>query len=207
MHKLVRAGVAAFVMVSLLAQPVSAAAGGPANAYFGGGAFSFVDRGVEWSGSIQITDDRLNGRQLPSVFFARIGAERTCYPGTPDEYVANDFIEFFGQKYAADINVRDDLSSLSFEIKATGLKVTSDGCTGEEISSRVERHTFDGKLTGTGEITTETSDVDIELPDGTFVPGTQTVSSRSADGRLQVDRLRAVMTDGSIAHVVTTANP
>lgn len=207
MQLLVRAGGTALLIALLLAQPVSAAAGGPANAYFGGGAFTFVDRGVEWSGSIQITDDRLNGRQLPSVFFARIGAERICYPGTPDEYVANDLIEFFGQKYAADINFRDDLSSLSFEIKATGLKVTSDGCTGEEISSRVERHTFDGKLTGTGDITTETSDVEIELPDGTFVPGTQTVSSRPADGKLQVDRLGALVTDGSIAHVVTMPNP
>lgn len=207
MHQLVRAGIAAFLMVSLVAQPVAAAAGPPANAYLGGGAFSFVDRGVEWSGSVRITDDRLNGRQLVSVFFARLGAERICDPGTPDEYVSNDFIEFFGQKYTADVNFRDDLSSVSFEIRATGLKVTSDGCTGEVISSRIEKHTFDGKLTGTGEITTETSDADVELSDGTIVPGTQTVSSRSADGKLQVDRLPAVVTDGSIAHVVTTANP
>ena len=207
MHQLARAGIATFLLISVLTQPVAAAAGRPSNAYVASGAVSFVDRGVEWSGFVQIVDDRLDARQLVSVSFARVGAERICDAGTPDEYVSNDFIEFFGQKHTADINFRDDLSLVSFSIKATGLKVTSDGCTGEEISSRVERHTFDGKLTGTGEITTETSDVDVELPDGTFVPGTQTTSSRAADGKLQVDRLRAVVTDGSIAHNVTTPNP
>jgi hypothetical protein len=206
MHLLVRAGLAACLMVSLLAQPVSAAVGPPQNAYIAGGAFSFIDRGVEWSGFLQIVDDRLNGRRFESLYFARLGAERICDAGTPDEYVSNDYIEFFGQTFTADIHVRDDLSSVSFEIRATGQKVTADGCTGEIVSSRVERHTFDGKLTGTGEIATETNDAEVELPDGQIVPGRQTVSSRAASGKLQVDRVGAVMTDAFIRHTVTMPN-
>jgi hypothetical protein len=206
MHLLVRAGVAACLTVSLLSQPVSASVGPPANVYIAGGAFTFIDRGVEWSGSIQIVHDRLHGRQNGSVYFARLGAERICDAGTPEEYVSNDYIEFSGETLAVDVNFRDDLSSVSFEIRAAGQMLTSDGCTGEIVSSRVERHSFDGKLTGRGEITTQTEDTDVELPDGQIVPGTQTTSSRAADGKLQVDRFRAVMTDVSITHAVTMPN-
>src|SRR6185312_9246898 len=84
MHQLARAGIATFLLISVLTQPVAAAAGRPSNAYVASGAVSFVDRGVEWSGFVQIVDDRLDARQLVSVSFARVGAERICDPGTPD---------------------------------------------------------------------------------------------------------------------------
>lgn len=203
MRQLVRAGLAACLLVLPFASPASAAVGPPVNVFIAGGAYSFIDQGEEWSGYIQIVDDRLNGRLFESVYFARLGAERVCDAGTPNEYVSNDYIEFFGEKYAADVNIREDLSSASFEIRTTGQRVTLDACTGEIVSSRVERHTFDGKLTGTGEIFTETYSVDVEMPDGQIVPGTSTSSYRAADGKLEVDRIAAVMTDTAIQHAVT----
>ena len=206
MYLLVRAVIAAFSLVCLLAMPVSAAVGPPVNAFVAGGAFSFIDRAGEWSGFIQIVDDRLHMRQLGSVYFARLGPEQVCDAGTPDEYVSNDYIEFSGEKLTTDVKIRDDLSLASFEIGALGHRVTVDACTGEVVSTRYERHTFDGKLTGTGEITTETAEVEVLLPDGQLVPGTQTVSYRAADGKLQVDRIGAVMTDTTIQHAVTVPN-
>jgi len=206
MRLLVRASVAACLMASVLVAPVSAAGGPPINSFDATTAFSFTDRGVEWSGYVRLADDRLNGIQRAVAFFARLGPERVCEAGTPDEYVSNDSIEFFGEKLVIDAKVRDDLTLATFEILAIGHKTTYDACTGEIVSSRNERHSFDGKLTGTGEITTEVDDVDVLLPDGTVVPGTRTFDQRAADAKLKVDRIAAVVTDASINHNVTVPN-
>jgi hypothetical protein len=206
MHRLLRAGVAACLLMVVPISTASAAAGGPTNVYIADASFTFVARGLEWSGSIHVVDDRLNGVVGESVSFQRQGAERVCYAGTPDEFLSNDSFEFFGQQFRGDATVRDDLSSARAQFTASGQKVTVDGCTGEIISSKAERHAFDAKLTGTGEITVETSETVIELPDGTFVPATSTTSSRSADGKVEVDKIDALVTDASLFHGVTLPN-
>ena len=206
MHRLLRAGVAACLLLVVPVSTASAAAGGPTNAFIAGASFTFVARGVEWSGHLSVVDDRLNGVVRESVFFDRQGAERVCYAGTPDEFLSNDSFEFFGQQFRGDATVRDDLSSARAQFTASGQKVAVDGCTGEIISLKAERHVFEAKLTGTGEITVETSETVIELPDGTLVPATSTTSSRAADGKVEVDKIDAVVTDASLFHGVTLPN-
>ena len=206
MHRLLRACVAACLLMVVPVSTASAAVGGPTNVYIADASFTFIARGVEWSGNIHVADDRLSGVVRESVFFDNQGPERVCFAGTPDEFLSNDTTEFFGQQFRGDASVRDDLSSARMQFTATGQKVTVDGCTGEVVSSKAERHAFDAKLTGTGEITVETSETVIELPDGTLVPATSTTSSRAADGKVEVDKINAVVTDASLFHGVTLPN-
>ncbi len=203
MRRLVRVAVAASLIALVPVSTASAAVGFPTNVFIADASFTFVDRGVEWSGVIHVIDDRLNGGFRESVFFARQGPERVCYPGTPDEFISSDGIEFFGQMYRIDAKISDDLASARMGVTASGQKIIVDACTGEIVSSRAERHNFDAKLTGTGEISVETSDTEILLPDGTLVPGTSTSSSRPAIGKVEVDRIGAEVTDAALFHGVT----
>jgi hypothetical protein len=59
-------------------------------------------------------------------------------------------------------------------------------------------------LKSTSELQGETSSILIDNGDGTFSPGTQTYSFRTAGGKASVDGISASLSEGLIQHVVIT---
>jgi hypothetical protein len=173
-----------------------------------GAGFTFDDRGVTYSGIVQIEENRLTGTTAGSVFFRADGTERTCYVGTPDEYMARDTIEWFAESFdVRSVAIRDDLAAGKFEYRARGPRLTIDACTGEIASSRTERHTFAVAMKGIGEATSETNSDLVRLEDGQIVPGTDTYSARAATGKVSIGSISGVMTDALLQRVLVIANP
>jgi hypothetical protein len=179
----------------------------PANVYVVGGAFSFVDGGREWSGWAQVEDDRMRLDRHASFYFAADGDESTCDAGTPDDasddYVGLDYLEFTPTSTTiVDFSVRTDLSAAKFELRMAGTLLTVDGCSGEIVQTRRERHSFTMSLKGTSDLFSETNSVIIDNGDGTYGQGTDTYSFRTAAGKASVDKASAVVSDARISHVV-----
>jgi len=208
-RSLLATAVGACLLAAVFAPAASAdTVSGLADAVVAGGGYSFVDRGVPYSGIVQIEENRLTGTAVGSVFFAGEGTERTCYAGTSDEFTRRDTIEWFAQTFQVrSVAIRNDLAAGKFEWRATGPRVTVDACTGEITSSRTERHTFAVALKGVGDVSSETNSVLVLLDDGQIVPGTETYSARAATGKVSVDTLDAVMTDALLQRVLVVSNP
>jgi hypothetical protein len=182
-----------------------------ANTFVYGASFSFVDGGQTWNGIGQIEDDRLHGVKLASFFFRGSGPEKVCDGGTPDDpsddYTGNDYIEFDPTSTRlTDSSVRPDLAAAKFSMTVNGLRYDFDACTGELIDAKHEHHTFEMALRSTSDLQTESNSILIDNGDGTFSPGTETFSFRTAAGKASVDGISASVSEALIQHVVVTRN-
>ena len=202
----------AAVLLAALATPAMAdTATQPANLYAIGGGFSFVERGQTLSGFASFQDDRLHGVQNVSFYFAGSGADRLCDAGTPDDptddYTGTEFFEFDPTTTRiVDASIRPDLSAAKLSISMSGVRNRFDACTGVIVEAKHEHHTFTMALKSTSALDTSTDAVLIDNGDGTFSPGTQTYSFRTAAGKGSVDSSPASLTDALIEHVVVTKN-
>jgi hypothetical protein len=205
------ASTAVLLLASAAPSALADTAAQTANTFVYGASFSFVDHGQTWSGIGQIEDDRLHGVQFASFFFRGSGADKVCDAGTPedptDDYTGNDYIEFDPTSTRlTDSSVRSDLAAAKFAMTVIGLRYRFDACTGELIEARHEHHSFAMALKATAEIQTESNSILIDNGDGTFSPGTETFSFRTAGGKASVDSISASVSDGLIQHVVISRN-
>ena len=86
----------------------------------------------------------------------------------------------------------------------SGVRSRFDACTGEIVQAKHEHHSFEMALKSTNALQTDSGSILIDNGDGTFSPGTETFSFRTAAGKASVDALPASVSDALIQHVVIT---